>query len=296
MIVHNGHRWKLQRKSVIRDETARATGRNAKRHIYFRATLSIRDERGEKMRWGEKKSCRPVTPQSRTWWTSAFQCDRAFGNILNSIIIRKINTTGTMSYVINSDNLRTVTFLGTNPRSGQFSAIGRRSGEEETNPALECTEATHSWANKVGDVRRDAPCAYIDGDAEGPFSLSHSMRLGSICRHFIRRSLRFPGSRGCTWSLLVPVHSSPLPRAPFRSLFGTRYTNPRHTDMLPWTWIGRMDTALEIGSIAEHPAVGARRFRRFICVSRPVRKNRHCVRRKDGRARERYAARSINRV
>lgn len=61
---------------------------------------------------------------------------------------------------------------------------------------------------------------------------------------FIRRSLRFPGSRGCTWSLLVPVHSSPLPR--LLPLFLTvvpsfeySFHEIRATDMLPWTWIDR---------------------------------------------------------
>lgn len=121
-----------------------------------------------------------------------------------------------ISYVINSDNLRTVAFLGGNPR-GNFPRSSRRKERKRMNPALKCTDATHSWANKVGDVRRDAPCAYIDGDAEGR-SLSRCGLVASAgC--FIRCSLRFPGSRGCTWSLLVPVHSSPLPRAPSRSLF-----------------------------------------------------------------------------
>lgn len=57
-----------------------------------------------------------------------------------------------------------------------------------------------------------------------------------------------------------------------------------------------MDTALEIGSIAEHLAVGALLAVPKIYLRFETRTQESTLRSSEGRARERYAARSINTV
>lgn len=160
-----------------------------------------------------------------------------------------------ISYVINSDNLRTVAFLGGNPR-GNFPRSSRREERKRMNPTLKCTDATHSWANKVGDVRRDAPCAYIDGDAEGPFSLSRCGLVASAGISFAvvcasQAPVDAPGPYWCRCIRLLSLAHLPAP------FFGTRFTNPCQHGHALVNLNRSMDTALKIGSIAEHPAVGA---------------------------------------
>ena len=55
-----------------------------------------------------------------------------------------------------------------------------------------------------------------------------------------------------------------------------------------------MDTALEIGSIAEHPAVGALLAVSKIYLRSEPRTQESSLRSAEGRARERYTSRSIN--
>lgn len=145
----------------------------------------------------------------------------------------------------------------------------RSIGISRHRPALERSESRARMHRRDALVskqsrrrRRNAACAYRRETRRArSFALS---RLGSICQRFIRRSLRFPGSRGCTWSLLLTVRTCLLSSAISPSLhvhihrltillfWRTRFTNPRHRYAL--VDLNRsMGTALKIGSIAGTP-------------------------------------------
>lgn len=87
-------------------------------------------------------------------------------------------------------------------------SIARIGAGRAESGVLEYTALDALMSKQSRRRRRDAPCAYRRRRTRRDRALS---RLGSICQRFIRRSLRFPGSRGCTWSSLLPVHSPALP-------------------------------------------------------------------------------------
>jgi len=139
--------------------------------------------------------------------------------------------------------------------------FGDSRGEGSESPELERADATRRTREQTKSATWTGCALFIYGRRCG----GPARGLVASAGVFIRRSLRFPGSRGCTWSLLVPVHSSPLPRLlPTLFLFHRRSLfrilasrDPRHghapvnlnrsMEIRPW----------RIGSIARHPAVGA---------------------------------------
>lgn len=93
--------------------------------------------------------------------------------VIISLTICKINEEWYILHVINWNNLKeNGSSAGTDGRGNFPRSVGRRGNE--SGARMHRRDALVSKQSR----RRDAPCAYIDGDAEGPF-LSHS-RCGLV--------------------------------------------------------------------------------------------------------------------